>query len=232
MRIGTRAGARFSGPPGMLIGLSVVAGLLAAFLILTGEVLEGDTLVFDRTVLLALRSAADPNQPAGPWWVERMARDLTALGSVTVLSLASLAALGGFALMRRWAAAALLLLSAGGGLAVSSILKHLIGRARPDLVPHGDVVLTASFPSGHAMLSAVVGLTLGALLAQSVGDRRLKLYIMAVAVLLSLMIGASRVYLGVHWPTDVLAGWSVGAAWAAACWMLVEALRRRGAACP
>jgi undecaprenyl-diphosphatase len=228
LRIGTGVGAWFSGPPGVLIGLSMVAGLLVAFIALTGEVLEGDTLVFDRSVLLALRSAADPNQPAGPWWVERMARDLTALGSVSVLSLASLVALGGFALMRRWAAALLLALSVGGGTAASSALKQWVGRARPDLVPHGDVVLTASFPSGHAMLSAVVGLTLGALLAQSVEEKRLKLYIMAVVVLLSLMIGVSRVYLGVHWPTDVLAGWSVGAAWAALCWILAERLRRRG----
>jgi undecaprenyl-diphosphatase len=228
LRSGAGAGAWFSGPLGLLIGLSVVAGLLVAFIALTGEVMEGDTLAFDRSVLLALRSAADPNQPAGPWWMARMVRDLTALGSVSVLSLGSLVALGGFLLMRRWASALLLALSVSGGMAISFGLKQWVDRARPDLAPHGDVVLTASFPSGHAMLSTVVGLTLGALLAQSVGARRLKLYIMAVAVLLSLMIGASRVYLGVHWPTDVLAGWSVGAAWVALCWILAEGLRRHG----
>ncbi|SMH35552.1 phosphatase PAP2 family protein [Azospirillum agricola] len=214
---------------GLLLGLSLIAGLLFAFVELAGEVVEGDTLAFDKALLLAMRDAADPDQPGGPWWLARMARDLTSLGSTTILTLTTVAALGFLLLLRKRAAALLVLVSVGGGMALSSSLKAMIGRARPDLVPHGDLVVTASFPSGHAMLSAIVYLTIGALLAQFVAGRRVKAYLLIWAMLLTLLIGASRVYLAVHWPTDVLAGWCIGAAWAALCWIVAEWLQRRGA---
>jgi len=217
---------------GLLVGLSLSAGLLFAFVELAGEVLEGETLAFDKTILLALRSAADPNEPGGPWWLARMARDITSLGSTTILTLTTVAALGFLLLLRKRGAALLVLVSVGGGMTLSSTLKALVGRARPDLVPHGDIVVTASFPSGHAMLSAIVYLTLGALLAQFVAGRRVKAYLLVCAMLLTLLVGASRVYLAVHWPTDVLAGWCVGAAWAALCWIVAEWLQRRGAVEP
>lgn len=217
---------------GLLVGLSLSAGLLFAFVELAGEVLEGETLAFDKTILLALRSAADPNEPGGPWWLARMARDITSLGSTTILTLMTVAALGFLLLLRKRGAALLVLVSVGGGMTLSSTLKALVGRARPDLVPHGDIVVTASFPSGHAMLSAIVYLTLGALLAQFVAGRRVKAYLLVCAMLLTLLVGASRVYLAVHWPTDVLAGWCVGAAWAALCWIVAEWLQRRGAVEP
>ncbi|CAO3427778.1 phosphatase PAP2 family protein [Azospirillum doebereinerae] len=214
---------------GLLIGLSAIAGLLFVFVELAGEVLEGDTLAFDKSLLLALRNAADPDIPAGPWWLARVARDVTSMGSTTILTLTTLAALGFLVLLRKRGAALLVMVSVGGGMFLSSGLKALIGRARPDLVPHGDDVITASFPSGHAMLSAVVYLTLGALLAQFVAGRRVKAYLLVCAMILTLLVGVSRVYLAVHWPTDVLAGWCVGAAWAALCWILAEWLQRRGA---
>lgn len=213
---------------GLLIGLSISAGLLFAFVELAGEVLEGETLAFDKTILLALRSAADPNEPGGPWWLARMARDITSLGSTTILTLTTVVALGFLLLLGKRGAALLVLVSVGGGMTLSSALKVLVGRARPDLVPHGDIVVTASFPSGHAMLSAIVYLTLGALLAQFVAGRRVKAYLLVCAMILTLLVGASRVYLAVHWPTDVLAGWCVGAAWAALCWIAAEWLQRRG----
>ncbi|AWK88951.1 phosphatase PAP2 family protein [Azospirillum thermophilum] len=212
----------------ILLTLAVTAALLLGFVELAGEVAEGETLAFDRHILLALRSAADPDQPLGPWWLQRAAQDLTALGSITILTLITLAALGFLMLTGKRGAALLVLVSVGGGLALSSVLKLLFARPRPDLVPHGDVVLTASFPSGHSMLSAIVYLTLGALLARFVARRRLKAYLLVLAVLLTLVIGSSRVYLGVHWPTDVLAGWSVGASWAAICWLVAQWLQSRG----
>jgi undecaprenyl-diphosphatase len=125
-------------------------------------------------------------------------------------------------------AALLVLVSIGGGTLLSSGLKGLFDRPRPDLVPHGVEVYTMSFPSGHATLSAVTYLTLGALLARVQPRRRVKAYLLSVAVLLAVLIGASRVYLGVHWPTDVLAGWCVGAAWAMLCWTVATWLQRRG----
>ena len=111
------------------------------------------------------------------------------------------------------------------GLLVSSFLKNLFQRPRPDLVPHGSYVSSASFPSGHSMLSAVTYLTLGALLSRSQRRKRLKAYFLLVAALLSFLVGVSRVYLGVHWPTDVVAGWAAGACWAIVCWLAARWLQ-------
>lgn len=214
---------------GMLVSLSVIAGLLFGFVELAGEVMEGETTAFDKRILLALRDPLNPDQPGGPWWLARVARDITSLGSTTILAILTVATLGFLLLLHKRAAALLVLVSVGGGGLLSTGLKMLFDRARPDLVPHGDEVISASFPSGHAMQSAVVYLTLGALMTQFVEGRRTKAYLLTWAMVLTLIIGSSRVYLGVHWPTDVLAGWSVGAAWAAFCWMIAEWLQRRGA---
>lgn len=215
--------------PGVLIGLSAIAALLFGFVELAGEVMEGETTAFDKHILLALRDPLNPDLPGGPWWLARMARDITSLGSTTILAILTVATLGFLLLLHKRAAALLVLVAVAGGGTLSTVLKRLFDRARPDLVPHGDQVISASFPSGHAMQSAVVYLTLGALLTQFVEGRRTKAYLLSWAMVLTLIIGASRVYLGVHWPTDVLAGWSVGAAWAALCWMVAEWLQRRGA---
>ncbi|UZD55255.1 phosphatase PAP2 family protein [Caldimonas aquatica] len=215
-------------------GLLVPLGLLAAvslaawvFLELAGEVVEGETLALDRALLLALRDPADLSDPLGPWWVELMMRDITALGSTAVLALVGCAALGYLLLAGKWGSGLLVAASVGGGLVASQVLKLWIERPRPDLVPHGVPVLTLSFPSGHATMSAVVYLTLGALLAGLQPRRRMAAYILAVAVLLTGLVGVSRVYLGVHWPTDVLAGWALGAAWALLCLLVSTVLRWR-----
>jgi undecaprenyl-diphosphatase len=172
--------------------------------------------------MLSLRVPGDPTRPLGPVWLGLVARDITALGSVAVLSLiVGIATLFLVLVKRRWTAL-FLLLSTSGGIATTFLLKDLFGRARPELFPHGDIVSTASFPSGHAMISALVYLTLGALVAGVTTSRTLKAYVMAVALTLTAIIGASRVYLGVHWPTDVLAGWAAGAVWALIWWTLVE----------
>jgi undecaprenyl-diphosphatase len=108
------------------------------------------------------------------------------------------------------------------------LLKDVFQRSRPDLVPHAVQVFSDSFPSGHATLSAVTYLTLGALLARVERPRAAKMYFLGVAITLTMIVGASRVYLGVHWPTDVLAGWCVGAAWAIVCWIVATRLQQRG----
>jgi undecaprenyl-diphosphatase len=129
----------------------------------------------------------------------------------------------------RKAHAALFVVAAvGGGMLLSTLLKMGFDRPRPDLVPHGALVYTASFPSGHATLSAVVYLTLGALLARVQPRFVLKFYLLGLAIVLTVTVGVSRVYLGVHWPTDVLAGWALGAAWALFCWAAALWLQRRG----
>ena len=123
----------------------------------------------------------------------------------------------------------LLLTAVGGGQMLTTLFKRGFDRPRPDLVPHEAIVYTASFPSGHAMMAAVTYLTLGAMLARVQPTRALRAYVLALAAIVTVAVGISRVYLGVHWPTDVLAGWTAGAAWALACWTVARWLAQRGA---
>ncbi len=212
----------------MLLALCAVAGALAAFIQLADEVIEGDTRALDEAILLALRTPGDRSDPLGPGWVEELGRDFTALGGVGILVSMSLAVVGYLLIERKRHAALLVVVAVVGGLLISTLLKEGFDRPRPDLVPHGAIVYTASFPSGHSMLSAVVYLTLGALLARVHAGLALKAYFLLVAAILTLLVGVSRVYLGVHWPTDVLAGWAGGAAWAILCWTVALQLQRRG----
>jgi undecaprenyl-diphosphatase len=155
------------------------------------------------------------------------ALDVTALGSGTVLGL-FVAAIAGFLLLqglRR--TAAFVTLASVGGWVLNSVLKELFQRPRPEVVPHLSQVMSLSFPSGHAMTSAVVYLTLGALLMRVADRRATKIYCMTVAMVMAGIIGVTRVYLGVHYPTDVLAGWLVGLSWALMCWLVEQALERR-----
>ena len=211
-----------------LAALLVCAGGLYTFVEIVDDALEGETHRFDRTVLMALRTTADPADPVGPPWLEITLRDLTALGGYPVIATVGLLAIGYLAMLRRWGAILLVVASLLGGTLLNHVLKNTLDRPRPELVAHLIEVETSSLPSGHAMLSAVAYLTLGALLAQVQTWRPLKLYIVAAAVALTILIGFSRVYLGVHWPTDVLAGWGIGAAWAMACWLIARfAIRKR-----
>jgi len=211
----------------LLGGLLLVALLFGAFE-LAGEVLEGDTQTFDERVLRALRRADDPGVPIGPRWLQYAAFDITALGGAPVLGL-SIAAIIGFLLLQGLTRTALFVLAASaGGWALNSGLKLLFARARPDVVPHLRETMSLSFPSGHAMTSAAVYLTLGALLMRISARPVTKAYCMTVAILATVLIGLSRVYLGVHYPTDVFAGWLIGFAWAILCWMADRHIGRRG----
>lgn len=208
--------------------LALAAAMLAVFAKIADEVVEGKTHAFDEAVLRALRNPADLADPIGPAWLEHVMRDITSLGSFTVVALMTLVSVGYLLIDGKRAAAMFVVVAVTGGVALSEGMKHLFARPRPELVAHLVEVQTASFPSGHAMLSAVTYLTLGALLARIQSRNRLKAYVVSVAILLTLMVGASRIYLGVHWPTDVLAGWCAGAAWAMACWLLALWLQSRG----
>jgi undecaprenyl-diphosphatase len=155
-------------------------------------------------------------------------KDLTALGGTTILTLFTATVAGYLLISGKRATAVLVVIAIAGGTLLSNLFKYAFARPRPDLVAHAVDVYTASFPSGHAMLSAVTYLTLGALLARVEANRRTRIYVIAVAILLTLLIGFSRIYLGVHYPTDVLAGWAVGSAWAMLCWAVAAWLQRRG----
>jgi undecaprenyl-diphosphatase len=211
----------------LIAALLLAGALILGFGLLVEEVLEGDTSAFDRNILMALRNADNPAEPIGPPWLQEMGRDVTALGSVAFLGFVLIATVGYLLLIRKQALALLMTVAVLGGEILSTVLKNAIDRPRPD-IPHGVRVFTASFPSGHAMLSAVTFLTLGALLARMNDDHRVKTYFMVLAVFLTIMVGLSRIYLGVHYPTDVLAGWCAGAAWAILCWCGAFWLQQRG----
>jgi undecaprenyl-diphosphatase len=213
---------------GPLISLAAVSLFAFAFVEIAGEVIEGDVTTFDQAVLLSLRDPQDLSNPIGPTWFEEAARDVTALGGTTVLTFVTVAVVVYLFMVRKSSSALFVIFAATSGLFLSNLLKFGFERPRPDLVPHATEVYTASFPSGHAMLSAVTYLTLGALLGRFQTSRRVKTFFLGIAVILTLAVGASRVYLGVHWPTDVLAGWCVGAAWAAFCWFLALQLQVHG----
>ena len=210
------------------MSLALVACGVWGFAELADEVLEGETHVFDTFVLYALRTPGHPDDPLGPLWFEEMVRDFTALGGIGVLSFLTLAAVGYLLLLRQYRAALLLSVATVGGGVLSTLLKFGFSRPRPALVAHQTYTLTSSFPSGHAMLSAVVYLTLGVLLARVQPNRLLKAYLLLLSALLTVIVGLSRIYLGVHWPTDVLAGWTIGAVWALFCWLVAHWLQRRG----
>lgn len=212
----------------LLASVLVIGALLLGFGWLAGEVMEGDTAAFDRQVFLLFRSRANPADPLGPAWLAEMARDITALGSFSVLALLLAAVVGYLFLARQRHTGWLILVSVLGGLVISHLLKYGFDRARPDLVPHAARVFTASFPSGHATLSAVTYLTLGALLTRTQQSWRIRIFFMIVGLALTLLVGLSRIYLGVHYPTDVLAGWCIGAAWALASWTLMARLQAKG----
>jgi undecaprenyl-diphosphatase len=210
-----------------LISGLTIACLLFAFGFIAQEVTEGKSLAFDRRIVLALRDPADPSALWGPAWLQEAARDLTSLGSIIVLAIITLAVAGYLFLASKRAAAWLMLIAVFGGIALSDLLKAAFARPRPDFVTHAARVFTASFPSGHASLSAITYLTIAALLARSQSSIRIGVYFMALAALLTVSIGVSRIYLGVHYPTDVLGGWCIGIAWAIACWTLSAWLQAR-----
>ena len=213
----------------VMVGTLCVVASTWGFVLLASQVAKGHTKSFDEQILLALREPDDPANPIGPVWLEETARDVTALGSTVVLWLATLAVAGFLALDRRYSAMGFVLGAVLSGWGLSFLLKMGFDRPRPELVPHLMRVYFSSFPSGHSMMSAVVYGTLGSLLSSLVTRRRLKFYFLAVAALLAVLVGVSRVYLGVHYPTDVLAGWSAGLAWSTLCWLVGRRLKREGA---
>lgn len=212
----------------LLAGLAIAA-CLWGFVELAEAARGAEPHALDTEILLAFREAGRPDDPIGPRWLEEAVRDVTSLGSTVVLVLVTLGAAVYLLLIRRWLEASLLLAAMGVGQILSSLLKSGIDRPRPELVSHLVEVETMSFPSGHAMLAAIAYLTLGAMLARIAPSPASKIYLLLLGVLVTLAVGVSRIYLGVHWPSDVLAGWCAGFAWATLCWLTARFLLGRDA---
>lgn len=206
----------------ILLGVSalLVAGYL--LLITVNQVTGGES---DRFDLAVVHYIARFDAPA---WFEEMMRDCTAVGGPFVLTLVTVAVGTVLALRRQYHALLFLLLAIIGAGALSLALKGLFHRDRPMILEHRSHTLTSSFPSGHAMLSAAVWLTLAVLLARLEKSWFMKTYLIGVGLLISFFVGISRVWLGVHWPTDVLAGWMAGSMWAVLCFFFIRHLQRRG----
>ena len=215
---------------------SEIAALTALLVLMTGVVTfieiaddmrEADGQRFDQAVLTMMRPYADdPGRPWGPWWLHEAADDITSLGGISVLGLFALIAVGFLVMQRKRLSALLLVVSLAGGVVLSEGLKAVFERERPPLEYQAVETLNASFPSGHALLSTVFYLTLGVMLTRAFPQRRLKAYALGVGVILALLVGATRIYLGAHWASDVFAGWCVGAAWAMALWLAAYAVQR------
>ncbi|HWE37995.1 MAG TPA: phosphatase PAP2 family protein [Isosphaeraceae bacterium] len=226
-----RAPLRVLAGADLLVLLAVLAALAGswAFVELADEVAERETRRFDVWIVRSLRTPADAAVPIGPRWLAEDVRDLSALGSRSVLLLVTASVVLYLWLVRTYHAMWLVLGSAVGGQLLGSALKVLFSRPRPDVVPHLSTASFSSFPSGHSMSAAAVYLTLGLLLARLTDRPSLRAFYLGLAAFVTVLVGLTRLYLGVHYPTDVLAGWAAGSAWATACWLLAGYLQRRGA---
>lgn len=205
----------------------IVLACVLAFSALADEVFEGETRQFDEWVLSVLRKPDNPEVLRGPFWLRAGAEDITALGSPAVLGLTVLAVTGYLVLHGLYRNGLFIFAASAGGWLLNFLLKASFNRTRPDIVPHLREVMSSSFPSGHALTAAAVYLTLGTLLMRIAEGRLAKYYCIAIAMFVAFLVGASRVFLGVHYPTDVLAGWLIGMTWALLCWIIERLLERR-----
>lgn len=210
----------------LLVILGVIAALVLVFLVLGSEVAEGETQAFDRAILLGFRHT--PDDPIGSLGFQAAVINLSALGSVAVTTVVTLIAIGYLVLANRRRLAALVAVCALGAAAWMWLLKTLYGRTRPTVVTQLDPLSSLSFPSGHSMISAALYLTLAVLIARTLPERRLRIFVVATGAALAVLVGLSRIYIGVHYPTDVVAGWAVGVAWALACGLLARWLGGKG----
>jgi undecaprenyl-diphosphatase len=215
--------------PWPILAAAGFALFLLALLWFGHELVEGDGASVDRAIMLAMRVPGHPLQPIGPAWLPSAVRDVTALGSSTVLTFIVLVAAIFLALAGRLRTA-LLVVSASflGSVAVETI-RAFIARPRPQLTGQLMEASSPSFPSGHAAISAIVYLTLATLLFPVLPNRRIRAFVLIVALVLTVSIGLSRLYLGVHWPSDVLAGWAFGGVWAMLWWRIELELLNRAA---
>lgn len=205
--------------------LAVITLGIVTFVEIADDMTEADGQAFDQMVLHWLQPVA--GQPRGPWWLHEAAADITSLGGIAVLGLFAIVAVGMLTILRKRLSAVLLVVGLAGGVALSEGLKALFERQRPPAAYQAVETLNASFPSGHALLSTVFYLTVAVMMTRAFPRRRLKVYVLGIGMVFALLVGLTRVYLGAHWASDVMAGWCVGAAWAMALWLVSYAVERR-----
>ena len=210
----------------LIVSFIIVVGVWS-FVEIIDAISEKETLNFDTSILEFTRNPDDLALTEGPVWLPGVVRDITALGSGAVLAIFVIIVALYLLLLKKYNAVILVLGATIGGTILVSAIKLLVGRARPDVVPALMTETSLSFPSGHSAMSAVVYLSLAALLARMEFSYKIKIYIMTIALLLTFLVGLSRIFLGVHYPTDVLGGWAIGIAWATLCWFIAWFLENK-----
>lgn len=201
---------------------------LALFFTVAEGVSVGEDQRVDWAILHWLRPFADdPDRPIGPWWLHEAAVDITSLGGISVLLVFALTAIGFLLMHGKKLSAALTLVGLAGGVALSEGLKVIYDRPRPPAEYQLVDTLNASFPSGHALLATVFYLSVGVMITRAFPRARVKAYALFCAVVMVLLIGLTRIYLGAHWASDVVAGWGIGAFWAMLLWLFAYAAERR-----
>ncbi len=206
---------------GMLAAMLLMILGTLAFIAITNYVSSGRANHFDRRVITYFRDHH------GPGIVEDIATDITAMGGPGCWLLVTAMISGYLVVEHRYYTAAWLVATVTSGAVLTIFLKGTIDRVPPgNMHETNPIHYYPSFPSGHSMMSAMVYLTLGVILAQLANRRRTKAYILVMAGLIVFLVGVSRVYLRIHWPTDVLAGWAAGIVWALLCWVVTERLRQ------
>jgi undecaprenyl-diphosphatase len=208
--------------------LLAFAGLAWMFFAIADAVKENETKSIDEVILLALRADPAGKDPVGPPWLEYAMRDLSALGGGPVATLITVLVVGYLLIDRKPRLAIMLSVCALGTWAVMAAFKDLYARGRPVLIEPMYGAAGFAFPSGHASIAAALYVTLGFLIASHLPRRALRLYVIGVGAFLALLVGFTRVYIGVHYPSDVVAGWTVGLAWALLCGLVSRRLQRRG----
>lgn len=208
-----------------VFGLLMMLTGLTVFVALAAQLGTPSVQRFDETVVRSLRNAEDLTQPIGPGWFKELARDFTALGGYGILSTITILITTFLHLERRPARAHFVVVAIVAGYSLSMTLKALIARPRPNIVPWLSHVHSSSFPSGHSMMSAVVYLSLGLMLSDLTSRRLVKTFVVVAPLTISAAVGFSRVYMGVHYPTDVVAGWWLGISWSLACWLAIRRWR-------
>lgn len=197
----------------LLLGVALALNCgVWGFLKLADAVRESGTLSWDDRLLLMLRRPGAPGEPRGPAWLSVVVRDLSAMGGPLVMSIVVGSVCGYLFILGHRRSAWRLAVAAGGG-ALAVLLKHTFSRPRPGVVPHLMDATSTSFPSGHSMMSAVVYVTLGVMIARLTPSVVGRVYVLLVVGAVSVLVGFSRVYLGVHYPSDVVAGWAAGLVW-------------------
>jgi undecaprenyl-diphosphatase len=208
-------------------GIAALAlACIILFIVTASMALGGSAQAFDEAFVRSLRSAADPATPIGPGWLTPLAHGATELGGTPFLTLLTVILAGWFAARRQWTFLAILLAAVLGETLLSQAMKAIFDRPRPDIVPHLVHVSSKSFPSGHASSGATTYLTIAALIAAQIQGRTSRALVFVAAGAVAFAIGASRIYLGVHYPTDIVGGWSLGAAWAAIVWIAARRFAR------